>query len=223
MTSLSFGEKLRQWRQLKGVSTWTIEKQLGIAASNLINIEKGRRPASDDVLNKLASLKELDISLDRLKAWQALSEYGLEALRDGLLEAGAGASDLSGGHYLAIKGSVAAGLLTWAEEQDLGKVLWPLEAPPPKGTFVLKVSGDSMVPDYPHGSFIYVKPVKRFRSGKKYVVQDRMGQTTLKIAELQGKTEISLIPLNPKYQPFPIHPDDIHKIWEVVARWVVEE
>lgn len=76
----SFGEQLRLHREAKGVSTWEVEKQTGISRSNLVSIEKGRRPASDDVLKKLASIPDLDITYEKLLAWKAIETYGPETL-----------------------------------------------------------------------------------------------------------------------------------------------
>src|SRR5437762_3114568 len=76
----AFGNRFREWRSQRAVSIYAIAKMTGISASNLVSIEKGRRPASDDVLQKLAGLSELDISYQTLKGWQALDDYSDEAI-----------------------------------------------------------------------------------------------------------------------------------------------
>ena len=76
----SFGERFRKWRKARGVTTYEIEKQTGISASNLISIEKNRRPPSDNVLEKLAKVPELGIDHATLLAWRAIEQYGTEPL-----------------------------------------------------------------------------------------------------------------------------------------------
>lgn len=68
----TFGDRLRAWREDKGVSGWQIEKQTGFSRQNLSHIEKNRRPASDEALHKLASIPEMEITFQTLKAWQML-------------------------------------------------------------------------------------------------------------------------------------------------------
>lgn len=82
----TFGEKLRTWRDAKDVSGWMIEKVTGIHRTSISNIEHGRRPASEDVIKKLASMPEMDITYEELKAWQAIDQYGPEILARAFIE-----------------------------------------------------------------------------------------------------------------------------------------
>jgi len=75
-----FGEKLRQWRESKGVTLYRLAKITGISQPNLTSIEKGRRPPSDEVLQKLADVPELEISYKQLRAWQILEKATPEEL-----------------------------------------------------------------------------------------------------------------------------------------------
>lgn len=75
-----FGENLRKKRQEKQVSTWHVMKVTGISPSNLVSIEKGRRPASDDVLQKLASVPELDLTVEEMLSWKAIDQFGPDVI-----------------------------------------------------------------------------------------------------------------------------------------------
>jgi len=79
--STSFGDKFRNLRKSKNISLFRLSQATGTSESNLLSIEKNRRPASDDVLRKLAAVKELDISYEQLRAWQILSKATQEELR----------------------------------------------------------------------------------------------------------------------------------------------
>jgi transcriptional regulator with XRE-family HTH domain len=75
-----FGDNLRKQRQEKQISTWHVMKITGISPSNLVSIEKGRRPASDDVLQKLASIPELDLTVEQMLSWKALDQFGPDVI-----------------------------------------------------------------------------------------------------------------------------------------------
>lgn len=77
----SFGERYRAWRDSKGVSNYLVWKRTGIAESALSNMEKGNYNPSDEVLAQIASVPELELTLDDLKAWKAIDRYGEAALR----------------------------------------------------------------------------------------------------------------------------------------------
>ena len=76
----TFGEKLRAWRESKGISTWQFEKLSGITRPNLVSIEKGRRAVGDKILMKIAAIKELDINYNTLKGWQMEEKFGASPL-----------------------------------------------------------------------------------------------------------------------------------------------
>jgi len=81
MYVFKFGVRLRLWRESKGLTQWQLQKLTGINRANLSSIELGRRPASDDILEKLASIPELDITVTELKVWKRLNGATIEELK----------------------------------------------------------------------------------------------------------------------------------------------
>jgi transcriptional regulator with XRE-family HTH domain len=79
--STSFGDKFRKLRNSKGISLFKLSQATGTSESNLLSIEKNRRPASDEVLRKLAAVPELEISYEQLRAWQILAKATQEELK----------------------------------------------------------------------------------------------------------------------------------------------
>jgi len=77
-----FGSRLKRLRESKGYSTYeeSFPKLVGISPPNLVSIEKGRRPASDAVLRRIAEIEELGVTFEQLKAWQALDDYDPAAI-----------------------------------------------------------------------------------------------------------------------------------------------
>lgn len=70
---MTFGERLRAHRESKGLGLRELARKAGIIESNLLEVEKGRRSASENILNKLASVSELDMTYEKFRAWQIMS------------------------------------------------------------------------------------------------------------------------------------------------------
>ena len=80
----TFGQRLKKWREQQNVSGWQIEKITGIPRQNLSQIESGKRGPSEDVLEKLASIQELNLDINTMKAWLAIDAYGQDVLLQAL-------------------------------------------------------------------------------------------------------------------------------------------
>jgi transcriptional regulator with XRE-family HTH domain len=65
----TFGERVRELREQKGMSLRELAKQLLVSAAFLSDIELGRRYPSDKVLPKMASI--LEASVEDLKAYDS--------------------------------------------------------------------------------------------------------------------------------------------------------
>lgn len=78
-TPREFGTRLRTWRDQKGMSGLKLARLSGLDQGALNAVERGRRPPSQSILEALAATKELELTLDELKAWAALDRIG----RDG--------------------------------------------------------------------------------------------------------------------------------------------
>lgn len=71
-----FGTLLRQHREAAGVTGYRITKESGFHGPTLIAVEKGLRGPSPANLEALASVPELGLSLETLRAWAALDRLG---------------------------------------------------------------------------------------------------------------------------------------------------
>lgn len=68
----TFGERLYAWCEKKGVTMYRLARLINVSDANLSSIKKGKRPASDEVLKRIAAVPELEISYELLRAWQRL-------------------------------------------------------------------------------------------------------------------------------------------------------
>lgn len=94
---------------------------------------------------------------------------------------------------------------------------------PVKGTeFAISVAGDSMYPEFPNGSLVYIKKINEkafIEWGKVYVLDTCNGTVIKKIVPSETEGTLRCISINPdpNFVPFDIHMDDIFGIYLVVV------
>jgi transcriptional regulator with XRE-family HTH domain len=85
-----FHEKFVEWRQSMGLTQTDLVRMSGVHSQNLSSFERGARPASDGMLDKLGSVAELGVTPGQLKAWRAMDKiksktelkFLIQSLRD---------------------------------------------------------------------------------------------------------------------------------------------
>lgn len=75
---MEFGQKLENQMKQAGLSKNKLGKLSGVPRQNIIEFCNGKRTPTNDVLKKLASVKELGVSLEQLLAWKLLDEYDVK-------------------------------------------------------------------------------------------------------------------------------------------------
>ncbi len=70
-----FGVNFLKHLRRKNLSSYKVALSLGIDPALLHKIIKGQRRPSNDVLEKLASIPELELSIEQLRQWRAMDEY----------------------------------------------------------------------------------------------------------------------------------------------------
>ena len=224
----------------------------GISKPYLSNIETGRTPGppSEGKLEVLA--KALGWSAGDLLAaadWLRTPESVRKALRaadaEGMPRRGDGAIDLDqlvggemrseereiGVRMVPVINRVAAGKP--AEYTDLdypaGVAEEYVPAPdlpgvPVKSAFALRVTGDSMSPEYAEGEILIVGPGE-VRDGEDCVVRLGRGEnfsTTFKrvffVRDAEGVQRIRLVALNPKYEERVVAAEEVTGVYPVMYR-----
>lgn len=108
-------------------------------------------------------------------------------------------------HKIPIIGSVAAGEPIWDEDSYDVYVDGPAKA-----DFAMKVEGDSMEPTYYNGDVIYVRSQSAVDNGRVAVVI--LDSTAALKHVYRGKTALTLISDNPKYEPMVLPYDDYETV-----------
>ena len=103
------------------------------------------------------------------------------------------------------------------KESDCEKVVSPIRGV----DFAMTVSGDSMLPEYPNGSRIFIKRINErafIEWGKVYVL-DTCNGTVIKIlvpAEKEGYVKCVSINQDPIFAPFEVAFEDIYGVYKVL-------
>ena len=107
--------------------------------------------------------------------------------------------------------------VTYAKENDCEKVISPIVGV----DFAIQVSGDSMSPEYPNGSRVFIKRINErafIEWGKVYVL-DTCNGTVIKIlvpAEKEGYVKCVSINQDPIFAPFEVAFEDIYGVYKVL-------
>lgn len=206
---MTLSQFLKAYREEHHISMRKFAEMAGISHS-LVSIlerdlngreDKQKMSPSIDTLNRIASV--MGLTFEELV--RSCDDIDIELEEEAVVD-------------IPILGSVAAGFDRWAIH-EFGKMeiqkAW-LHGRSPKEFFLLRVSGDSMVPDYQDGDFVLCLTTSDMgRSGKIGVVVDSYGEATLKKINypMHGDPEfgkwMELEPLNPKYKKRRIEGSDL--------------
>lgn len=206
---MTLSQFLKAYREEHHISMRRFAEMAGISHS-LVSIlerdlngreDKQKMSPSIDTLNRIASV--MGITFEELV--RSCDDIDIELEEEAVVD-------------IPILGSVAAGFDKWAIH-EFGKMeiqkAW-LHGRSPKEFFLLRVTGDSMIPDYQDGDFVLCLTTSDMgRSGKVGVVVDSYGEATLKKINypMHGDPEfgkwMELEPLNPKYEKRRIEGSDL--------------
>lgn len=180
---------------------------LGISASYLTDIKKGNKSASSELLNKLLKIVS-DAESENEKILFTPSE-NLEVKTETATTVPLIPISAQGGSLnefvVSIKGS------------ECERIISPINGV----DFAIQVSGDSMAPEYPNGSRVFIKKINErafIEWGKTYVL-DTCNGTVIKTLVPSEKPEcVKCISINPDpmYAPFEICLEDVYGMYKVL-------
>lgn len=180
---------------------------LGISASYLTDIKKGNKSASSELLDKLlkiASEAESENEKILFTPSESLEVKTETATTVPLIPISAQGGSLNE-FVVSIKGS------------ECERIISPINGV----DFAIQVSGDSMAPEYPNGSRVFIKKINErafIEWGKTYVL-DTCNGTVIKTLVPSEKPEyvrcLSINP-DPMYAPFEICLEDVYGMYKVL-------
>lgn len=210
--------RTQKFVQYKGLTMKEFEQMCNLSTGYVTSMRKGYGP--EKLNNVLRSFPDLN------REWLLFGE-GEMIKNDNTFD---GQSHLSGCDDSAIiKSSLVLLLPTSAQggslndfvvsvkEQDCEKVVSPIK----NVDFAMQVSGDSMAPEYPNGSRVFIKKINEqafIEWGKAYVL-DTCNGTVIKLlvpSDKEGYVRCLSINPDPIFAPFDIALKDIFGIYKVL-------
>lgn len=245
-TLADFGKYIRKCREDKNLTLDAVAALTGISKPYLSNIETARAPgpASEEKLRKIASA--LDLEADDLVAtadWLRTPESVRNLLRDGKLRRGdkaLGAQPAAGDTrdplelvQVPVINSVAAGSAKEFTDLDYPPGVADDYVALPQGegaqalgksSFAVRVSGDSMSPEYQEGDLVVVR-AGNVESGDDCLVRlgaaDSYAQTFKRVYFSSDGQEIRLVPLNKRHAERVVKSEEVTGIYPVVYKVVM--
>ena len=199
---MALSTRIVRLRKSHSLSQKELAITLNISASALCQYEKGSRIPSDEVKAQIADF--FHVSIDYL-----LGRPSNDSISDSLL--------------IPVLGSIPAGIPLEAIEEivDWEEIPRAMSAGG-KEFFALKVSGDSMYPEYLDGDTVILLSQQCCESGDVCAVYVNGYDATLKTVKFGEDGSLSTIPKNPAYPPRTYTPQEIEELPVSIAGVVVE-
>lgn len=233
----TFGERIRMYRERADLDIKGASSLLGIRYGRLVSWENNNhKPDIEHVVmmakiyntsvdELLGTNKEYSLGLDEQKLIKIYRSLPL-SLKDLFMSFARSVDEYNRKRMKAARfiprpiyeQSASAGPGTFLDSTRYTMEEFPEEAVPSDATFGVRVSGDSMEPDYPDGSIVFVKQMKNLRPGD-------VGVFTLNgegfIKEL-GE-DANLVSRNKNYEDIKINEyDDLRVVGKVVGDYFEE-
>lgn len=180
---MCIGERIKKRRTKLNLTQAALAELVGMAQQSLQSVESGK-------IEKPRKIKEL------AEALQTTPEY----LQFGVGEMDNATVVASAGNYLPLISMVQAGVWTDIHEvAPLDVELYPCPIKCSKRSFIVRVEGESMLPDFKSGDLIYVDPDAQVENGSYVVARlDDENQATFKQLIIDGNKKY-LKALNPDW------------------------
>ena len=101
------------------------------------------------------------------------------------------------------------------KENDCERVVSPIRG----ADFAMPVAGDSMAPEYPAGSQIFIKKINErafIDWGKVYVLDTCNGSVIKRVFPSDDTEKVKCVSINPEYPPFEVSFEDIYGMYRVL-------
>lgn len=236
MKKKKLNEHIRDLRKRRDLSLNEAAEKLGIKYSRLVNWENGRNEPNLDMLIKMCDVygvsadellqtaEEYALGLDEgkiIKVYRSLPEGMKEFFRMmvRLFEEFVAEPEVRMIPRPIYDTPASAGYGTFLDSSEYEMVDFPEDAVPPDATFGVRVSGNSMEPDYPNGSIVFAKQIKNLRPGDVGIFVFNNEGYIKKLG-----SESNLISINEEYDDIQVHEyDDLRVVGKVVGEPYIEE
>ena len=116
---------------------------------------------------------------------------------------------------IAAQGGSLNDFVVSVKENDCEWVVSPIRG----ADFAMPVAGDSMAPEYPAGSQIFIKKINErafIDWGKVYVLDTCNGSVIKRVFPSDNAEKVKCVSINPEYPPFEVSYEDIYGMYRVL-------
>lgn len=116
---------------------------------------------------------------------------------------------------ISAQGGSLNGFVVSVKENDCERIVSPIRGV----DFAITVAGDSMAPEYPAGSQIFIKKINErafIDWGKVYVLDTCNGSIIKRVFPTDDTNKVRCVSINPDYPPFEVAFEDIYGIYRVL-------
>jgi SOS-response transcriptional repressor LexA len=202
----AIGRMIKERRVSLGLSARQLAEAVGVSDAHIIYIEKGQREAAFGKI--IAILDALGMSVSDVLDHLGLGQRGnVEPARLGSIYRVPVVTLVTAGRWREVCDAFEPGDADeWIETDVKGR-----------NVFALRVTGDSMEPEFKDGEVIIVNPHVEALPNDFVVVKNRSGEATFKQLKKYGAKWV-LHPLNPRYGDVEVKRGDFKIIGRVVKK-----
>jgi SOS-response transcriptional repressor LexA len=196
-------QKFKAFRKKNNLTQEEVAAYFGVKQSFISQIENNIRSIPESFISKLQADSIYDYSdlIDRDLQNKECSEFGAFVP---LLP-------------ISAQGGSLNDFMVSVKDSECERVVSPVKG----ADFAITVAGDSMSPEYPSGSQIFIKKINEnafIDWGKVYVLDTCNGTVIKRIfpAEDNNPRKIKCVSINPEYPPFEVSLDNVFGIYRVL-------
>lgn len=196
-------QKFKAFRKKNNLTQEEVAAYFGVKQSFISQIENNIRSIPESFIRKLQADSIYDYSdlIDRDLQNKECSEFGAFVP---LLP-------------ISAQGGSLNDFMVSVKDSECERVVSPVKG----ADFAITVAGDSMSPEYPSGSQIFIKKINEnafIDWGKVYVLDTCNGTVIKRIfpAEDNNPRKIKCVSINPEYPPFEVSLDNVFGIYRVL-------
>lgn len=199
------------------ITAYRLSKETGITQSTLsrfLNSPEGKVEMYPETMERIA--KYFEVSSSWLLTGEGEMLRGNEA--EGAIVAGQKSEEeisLVPLLPIAAQGGSLNDFVVSVKENDCERVVSPIRG----ADFAMPVAGDSMAPEYPAGSQIFIKKINErafIDWGKVYVLDTCNGSVIKRVFPSDDTEKVKCVSINPEYPPFEVSYEDIYGMYRVL-------
>ena len=204
-------ERLIEFLSYEGIGQKRFAESIGMSSGYVNAIRKSIQP---DTIHKIA-MQYPDLNT----GWLLTGEG--EMLRDGVSAEKTVDDEKENKAYtipllpVSAQGGSLSNFAESVRESDCEKIISPIKG----ADFAMPVAGDSMAPEYPAGSQIFIKKINErafIDWGRVYVLDTCNGTVIKRVYPTDDPNIVECRSINPEYPPFKVSVEDVYGMYRVL-------